>query len=77
MRTGYADWMALEPRAVAEASGGKLPMIVVEPGYPAIDTGITVAVLDTGIDLAHSDALQRDLDLMDTRCFVPGDTVSG
>jgi len=74
VRSGYAELPIGEPLSTPGRVGWNLPMIGIHPGYPADGTGVTVAILDTGIDLAHSDVLQRDLDLLETRSFVPGST---
>ncbi len=74
MRTGYAELPMPEPAVTPRPGGWNLPMIGIHSGYPAHGAGVTVAVLDTGIDLTHTDVLQRGLNLLEARSFVPGFT---
>ena len=55
--------------------GWNLPLVGVHPGYAADGAGVTVAVLDTGLDLFHTDVQSRNPGLLDTNCFVAGATV--
>jgi subtilisin family serine protease len=74
---------------VAEAAGGGpgpavatspghswcLDMVGVRAGHPASGRGVTVAVLDTGVDLDHPDLAGRLRESWQAASFVPGEVV--
>jgi subtilisin family serine protease len=74
-RQGHADSAVHSAPSAWNSIGWNLLVVGVSPGYAADGASVTVAVLDTGLDLLHPDVQGRDPALLETRCFVSGTTV--
>lgn len=59
-----------EPRTAAQALSGTWGLQALGPGSGPTGTGVRVAVLDTGVDLAHPDLVRR---LAGSTSLVPGE----